>query len=47
MPREYRHIQQFEKALSELRGQGKTHREIAEILGLTKEQVKSFLKGSV
>jgi len=37
MAREYRHIQEYEKEIVELREQGLTHREIGEKLGFTKE----------
>ncbi len=42
MPREYRHIKQYEKEIIELWEQGKTLREIAERFGFTKEQVQEF-----
>jgi hypothetical protein len=42
MPREYRHIQQYEKEIIELWEQGKTLREIGEKFGFTKEQVQEF-----
>ena len=42
MPREYRHIQEYEKEIIELWEQGKTLREIAEQLGFTHKQVKNF-----
>lgn len=44
MPREYRHIKNYEKEIIELREQGLTHREIGERFGFTKEQVKGFFK---
>lgn len=44
MPREYRHIQEYEKEINRLRSDGKTHREIAEQLGFTKNQVKRFFE---
>ncbi len=44
MPREYRHIKNYEKEIIELREQGLTQREIGERFGFTKEQVKGFLK---
>ena len=37
MPRNYRHLQQYEKEILRLREEGLTHREIAEKFGLTKE----------
>ena len=44
MARGYRHIQEYEREILELKAQGATHREIAEHLGFTKEQVKGFFK---
>ena len=43
MPREYRHIQQYEKEILELKNKGLTQREIAEQLGFNQSQVKEFL----
>ncbi len=42
MPREYRHIKQYEKEIIELWEQGISLREIAERFGFTKEQVQEF-----
>lgn len=42
MAREYRHIKMYEKEILELREQGLTHREIAEKLGFSKDQIKEF-----
>ena len=44
MPREYRHIKEYEKELHELRTQGLTLREIGEKLGFNREQIKGFFK---
>ena len=44
MPGNYRHIQQYEKEISELKEKGYTKREIGEKLGFSKEQIKEFLK---
>ena len=44
MARAYRHIQEYEKEILELKAQGATHREIAEHFGSTKEQVKGSFK---
>ena len=44
MPREYRHIEQYEKEILELREQGLSKREIGEKFGFTKEQVKGVLQ---
>ncbi len=42
MPREYRHIKQYEKEILELRAKGLTHREIGEKSGFKKEQIEEF-----
>ena len=44
MPREYRHIKQYEKEILELKEKGLTKREIGEKFGLSKEQIKGVLK---
>ena len=44
MPREYRHIEQYEKEILELRKQGLTKREIGEKFGFSKEQIKGVLQ---
>ena len=44
MPREYRHIKEYEKEILELREQGLTKREIGERFGFSKEQIKCLLK---
>ena len=44
MPREYRHIRQYEKEILELIEKGLTKREIGEKLGFSKEQIKGVLK---
>ena len=43
MARSYRHIQQYEKEIMELREQGLTLRQIGEKLGFSKKQLKSFI----
>jgi len=43
MPRSYRHIQQYEKEIMELRSKGKTGREICERLGISKKQYENFI----
>lgn len=43
MPRGYRHIQNYEKEIMELRAQGKTGREICEKFGFNKEQYWNFI----
>ena len=44
MARSYRHIQQYEKEILEMKENGFTHQEIGKRLGFTKEQVKGFVK---
>ena len=44
MPRDYRHIQQYEKEILELKESGLTHREIGEKLGFDKARIKGFVK---
>ena len=44
MARSYRHIQQYESEILELKEKGLTHKEIAQRLGFSKEQVKGFIK---
>ena len=43
MARSYRHIQEYEKEIIEMKEQGLTHREVAEKLGFTKKQVEEFI----
>ena len=43
MSREYRHIQEYEKEIMELRAQGKTGREIREKFGFSKKQYDNFI----
>ena len=44
MPREYRHIQQYEKELLKLKEEGLTVKAIGEKFGLTYEQTHEFFK---
>ena len=44
MPREYRHIEQYEKEIIELQKQGLNQRQIGERLGFRKEQIKEFVR---
>lgn len=44
MPREYRHIKDYETEIFRLKDQGLTQREIGDKLGFTKAQVKGFFK---
>lgn len=43
MARNYRHIQQYEKEILELREKGLPKSEIGEELGFTKEQIHHFI----
>ena len=43
MPRCYRHIQNYEKEILELRAQGKTRREICEKFGFSIKQMENFI----
>ena len=43
MPREYRHIQEYEKEILELRVQGKTRRETCEKFGFSMKQMENFI----
>ena len=42
MPREYRHIEEYEKEIIQLWEEGKTLREISERLGFSYRQVRNF-----
>jgi len=44
MPREYRHIKEYEKELHELKLEGLTLKEIGDKFGFSREQVKEFFK---
>ena len=44
MPREYRHIKQYEKEIIELKSQGLTQREIGERLGYPREKIEDFFR---
>ena len=44
MPREYRHIQEYEKEILKLREQGNSHREIGEKFGFSKKQISKFFE---
>ena len=44
MPREYRHIKQYEKEMLEMKERGLTVREIGAKFGLTYEQAHDFFK---
>lgn len=43
MPREYRHIKEYETEILRLKEQGLTQREIGEKLGFSLKQVKNFI----
>lgn len=42
MPRNYRHIKQYEREILELRAKGLTHSAIAERLGFEQKKIKEF-----
>ncbi len=42
MARGYRHIEEYEEEIMRLKEEGKTNREIGEILGFTRKQVVNF-----
>lgn len=44
MARSYRHIEEYEKQILELKEKGLSQREIGEKLGFSKEQIKGFLR---
>ena len=44
MARGYRHIEQYEKEIFELRDKGYTNREVGNRLGFTREQIRGFIK---
>ena len=44
MPREYRHIQEYEKEILKLREQGNSYREIGEKFGFSKKQISKFFE---
>ena len=44
MPREYRHIKQYEKEIFELKEQGFSQRQIGECLGISYEKIHEFFK---
>ena len=44
MPRQYTNLEQYEETILQLKAKGCTRREIAENLGITPEQVHSFVK---
>lgn len=43
MPRKYRHIQEYEKEIMDLRRQGFSNREVCEKLGFELKQLKNFI----
>ena len=43
MPREYRHIQEYEKEILELKSKGLTRKEIGNKLGFTSDQIHNFI----
>lgn len=43
MPREYRHISEYEREILEMRVQGKSRKEICEKFGFSLKQLKDFI----
>lgn len=43
MPRQYTHMMQYKEEIFKLKEEGYTHRDIAEKLGFTYEQVREFV----
>ena len=43
MPRNYRHIKEYEKEILDLKRKGYTKKEIGEKFGFTKEQIHNFI----
>lgn len=43
MPRSYRHINEYEKEIMEMRAQGKSRKEICEKFGFSLKQLKDFI----
>ena len=43
MSRSYRHIKEYEEEILLLKAEGKTKREIGELLGFTKDQIHGFI----
>ena len=44
MPREYRHIKQYENEILQLKSEGLTYREIGERLGFEQVKIKKFFE---
>ena len=44
MPRKYTHIKQYEDLILQLKEEGYSHREIGEMTGFTKEQIRGLIK---
>ena len=42
--RKYTHVKEYEREILQMREEGKTRREIAEHLGLEKQQIKDWIK---
>ena len=42
--RKYTHVEEYESVILQMRKEGKTRQEIAEHLGLTKQQIKDWIK---
>ena len=43
MPREYRHMQEYEAEILSMRSEGKTRREICDTFGFTIKQLENFI----
>lgn len=44
MPREYRHIKQYENELLDLKNEGLTYKEIADRMDFSKKQIQKFFE---
>ena len=44
MPRKYTHIKQYENLILQLKEEGYSHREIGEMTGFTKDEIRGLIK---
>ena len=44
MPRKYTHIKQYEDLILQLKEEGYSHREIGEMTGFTKDEIRGLIK---
>ena len=44
MPRKYTHIKQYEDLILQLKEEGYSHREIGEMIGFTKDEIRGLIK---